>query len=361
MTTTTAFRKVSFQNDRAFHDELNRRVDAYFAETGKSRAGNWLMKVKTAFFFSSFLAVYALILFAPIGALAQLALCFVIGALFAQLGFNIGHDAIHGASSRRPWLNRLLSMSFDIVGASSVTWSTAHNFVHHTYTNIPGVDHDLDPGPTMKFTQTAKPALIYRAQFIYMWFLYGFTTLVWLFKKDFVQIFSPDPRTGKRAPLLDVLKVFRAKALYAVFFVAVPLALGVPLLHLVIGTLAMHFAAGVSLAVVFQLAHCVEGTHFPEPTEANKVESGWTAHQLRTTANFGSSNPLITFFVGGLDHQIEHHLFPKICHVHYPALSPIVKQCAHEYGLPYIEHPSLFGALASHTRLMYRFGRPAAA
>jgi linoleoyl-CoA desaturase len=358
------FKKVSFTgaHERPFHDELTRRVDAYFLDTNKSRSGGWHIAIKTAAYLGSFVALYLLVVFGGLGALTNLALCFVMGALFAAIGFNVGHDAIHGASSRRPWLNRALSLSFDMLGASSLTWSRAHNFVHHTYTNIPGVDHDLDPGPVMKFHPTQNPGVIYRLQFIYMWLLYGFTTLVWLFKKDFAQIFAPDPRTNKRAPLTDILKVFAAKGAYVALFVVVPLVvMHVPVWQLILGTIAMHFAAGVCLALVFQLAHCVEGTSFPEPDAQDKVGSGWAAHQLRTTANFGGSNPLITFLVGGLDHQVEHHLFPKICHVHYPALSPIVKQCAHEYGLPYLENPSFAGAVRSHIRLMYRFGRPALA
>jgi linoleoyl-CoA desaturase len=356
------FRKISFvgAHERPFHDEVSRRVEAYFGERGLSKHGDWRIAAKTAVVGSLLVGLWAAIVFGGFGALASLALCLALGVVIANIGFNIGHDAIHGATTGTPWKNKLLSMGFDLCGAASITWSTAHNFVHHTYTNIPGVDHDLDPGPVMHFRQTANPGLIYRLQHVYCFFLYGFTTVVWLFKKDFVQIFSPDPRTGKRAPLADVLRVLRAKLLYAVAFVALPAVfIDRPWWQLVIGMFAMHFAAGFSLAFIFQLAHVVEGTEFPEVDGSHKLDGGWAAHQMRTTANFGGSNPLLTALFGGLDHQIEHHLFPKICHVHYPALSPIVRACAHEYGLPYIEHRTFWGAVRSHVRMMHRFGRPA--
>ena len=363
--------KVVFESaDRAFHQELHRRVDAYFADRGISRKANAFMIAKGVYF-SVVLALLwsALVFFTPHNAVFALLLCLLAGAHMAFFGFNVGHDAIHGAYSDRPWVNKLLSGTFDLLGASSTTWSVAHNFVHHTYTNIPSVDHDLDPGPWMKFSPQTSPqtalqkvlGTIFRFQFLYMWVLYGFTTLVWLIKKDFQQVFAPDPRTQKPAPTLDKVKVFAGKGLYAVVFIAIPLlVVDLPVWQIVVGMLVTQFASGFTLAITFQLAHCVEETAFPEPDAHRRIPQGWSAHQLRTTANFGGSNPVIAFFAGGLDHQVEHHLFPKTCHVHYPALSPLVRQTAREFGLPYLENPTLLGALRSHVRAMIRFGRPPA-
>jgi linoleoyl-CoA desaturase len=355
----TAAPRLTFDaKDRAFHDELHRRVDAYFDERGLSRKANGRVWAKVALYTASFTSLYALLVFGHLPPLVALALCFALGFLYAGLGFNIGHDAIHGALSDKSWVNRLWSMSFDVVGASSYNWSNAHNFVHHTYTNVPGVDHDLEPGPWLLFKPTPKPTAIYRLQHLYCWFLYGFTTVVWVLKKDFAQIFAPDPRTGKASTLVEKLKVFRSKAFYLVFFVVLPLVfVDGPWWHVLVGSLAMHFAAGFSLAMIFQLAHVVEGPSFPTPN-GSKLPTGFAAHQLMTTSNFGGSNQVLTFLFGGLDHQVEHHLFPKICHVHYPALAPIVRDCARQFGVPYHEHRSFLGALASHARLMHRLGRP---
>ncbi len=356
-----AFQKVTFDaSDRAFHDAVNARVEAYFARTGRSTKATPFVQFKVMLYLTALASSYGAVVFGGFGVPASIALCLLIGFLFATIGFNVGHDAIHGAFSEKPWVNALFSLSFDQMGASSLTWSIAHNFVHHTYTNIPGVDHDLDPGPVMKFTQTDKPAFVYRFQFLYAWVLYGLTTLVWLFKKDLTQILQPDPRTNKRAPARDVLRVVAAKTWYFAVYVAIPMVvMPVPWWYVVVGNIVAHAVAGLTLAVVFQLAHCVVGTTFPEASADRKMASGWAAHQMRTTANFGSSNRLLTFFVGGLDHQIEHHLFSKVSHAHYRALSPIVQTTALEFGLPYLQSPTFAGALLSHTRALYRFGRPA--
>lgn len=352
-------RKIVFSNpDRSFRDDVNRRVEAWFAERGISPRADGRIAFKVVFYMGALVALWSALVLAGPPAWLALPLCVLIGMTFAGIGFNIGHDAIHGASSDKTWVNKLMSMSFDLMGASSTTWSVAHNFVHHTYTNIPGVDHDLEPGPWMIFKPTPRPPAIYRFQHIHAWFFYGFTTIVWLVKKDFEQIFAPDPRTGKRAPFTDVLKVFAGKLSHVTLVIALPLLLvDRPWWQIVIGIFVAHFAAGVTLAMVFQLAHCVEGTAFPAPADG-KVADEWAAHQMRTTSNFGSSHPILGFLVGGLDHQVEHHLFPKVAHVHYPALSPIVRQCAADHGLPYLENRTFLGALASHVRTMKRFGRP---
>jgi linoleoyl-CoA desaturase len=116
----------------------------------------------------------------------------------------------------------------------------------------------------------------------------------------------------------------------------------------IIGFLVYHFMLGLTLSIVFQLAHVVEITEFAEPAPTGKMESEWALHQLQTTANFATSNPLVTWYTGGLNYQIEHHLFPNISHTHYPALSKIVKELCQEMEITYIEFPSFYKALLSH-------------
>ena len=122
------------------------------------------------------------------------------------------------------------------------------------------------------------------------------------------------------------------------------------------GWLLMHAASGLTLALVFQLAHVVEGPAFPQPDEHLTIEESWAIHQLRTTANFAVGSPLAAFLTGGLNQQVEHHLFPRVCHIHYPALAPIIRQTAAEFGLPYLEQPTFGAALASHYRTLRHFG-----
>jgi linoleoyl-CoA desaturase len=355
--------KVLFDgDDRSLQQELRRAVDEYFSRARVSKHADWRMVAKSAFFLGGSALLIALLMSGVMNAWLALVVTAVLGVMLAGIGFNVGHDAIHGAYSSRPWINRVLARSFDILGASSFTWSTAHNFVHHTYTNVPGVDHDLEPGPWMLFRAHERPGFIYRFQHIYAFALYCFTTVVWLLKKDFEQIAAPDPRSGKRARTRDIVDVIFWKIAHVSLFVVLPLLVSdYSWWQVLIGYAVMHAGVGVTLAIVFQLAHVVEATQFPAPDRNRKIHSGFMAHQLRTTANFAPDSWLANFFCGGLNHQIEHHLFPKICHIHYPALASIVKDVAERHGETYRVNDTFLAALASHVRTMKRFGRPSIA
>lgn len=343
----------------ALTHELKDRVDAYFDGKGLSKHADSRMVRKSVFFFGSVVAVLAVLVSGVVPAGLAVFLCLLLGVLNAAIGFNIGHDAIHGSYSDKPWVNAILSRSFDFVGASSFTWSTAHNFVHHTYTNVPGVDHDLEPGPFLLLYQRQQPAWIYRFQHVYSWFLYAFASLAWLYKKDFQQAFAPDPRSGKRAPTGKIVDMVVWKIGHVALYVGLPMLVsGYAWWQVILGYLAIHAATGVTLAAVFQLAHVVEKTAFPTPDAQHRMADSFMLHQLKTTANFAPTSWLANFFCGGLNHQIEHHLFPKICHIHYPALAPIVREVALKHGAPYHEYPSFGAAFVSHLRTMRRFGLP---
>jgi linoleoyl-CoA desaturase len=125
-----------------------------------------------------------------------------------------------------------------------------------------------------------------------------------------------------------------------------------------IGYLVFGIVTGLVISIVFQLAHTVEHTHFPMPDEdTGRMEDEWAIHQLKTTANFAPRNKLISWYVGGLNFQVEHHLFPKISHVHYPQISRIIKQTCQEFGVPYIEYPKMRYAVASHIAFLKEMGR----
>jgi linoleoyl-CoA desaturase len=352
--------KILFDTkDNQLQRDLKRAVDGHFAATGKRKTGDARMAAKAAFFLGGSWLLLAVLVMGLVPAWAGVPLALLLGVFLAGVGFNVGHDAIHGSFSHRPLVNRILAHSFDFAGASSFTWSTAHNFVHHTYTNIPGVDHDLDPGPFMSFYPRAKPAWIHRFQHLYAWPLYALTSLVWTFKKDFVQALAPDPRSGKRAPTGEILWMVLWKLIHLGVFLVLPLLVsGYAPWQVVVGYLLMHAAIGVTLATVFQLAHVVEETALPVPDDDNRVADSFAAHQLKTTSNFAPDSWFANFFCGGLNHQVEHHLFPRICHIHYPALAPLVREVARAHGVPYLEHPTFRAAFASHLRAMKTAGLP---
>ncbi|GAA4034815.1 acyl-CoA desaturase [Hymenobacter glaciei] len=353
--------KFSAANGPTFYATLRQRVDAHFQARQFSRHANGAMWAKTVFFLASFVVLYGLILLGPFGAGTRLVLACLLGACNAFIGFNVCHDAMHGAFSANKRVNRVFSLLFNLVGANPYVWTLTHNVVHHTYTNIPGHDEDIEVAPGLIRLSPEEPWRPWqRYQHLYAFPLYGLASLSWVFRKDYVKFFQP--KIGEhvtRHPRREYFNLFFYKALYYLLFIAVPLGvLPLPWGQVLLGFLVLHLVEGVVMGLVFQLAHVVEGTAFPEADASGTMQEVWAVHQLQTTANFAPRSAMASFFCGGLNRQIEHHLFPRICHIHYPALAPIVRQTAHEFGLPYLENPTFGAALRSHYCMLRRLGRP---
>jgi linoleoyl-CoA desaturase len=279
--------------------------------------------------------------------------------LLAGIGFNIGHDAIHGSYSANPLINKLMSGGFEFIGACTYTWRIRHNLIHHTYTNIVGSDGDLESMPLLRFCVKPGRKWFHRYQHFYAPFLYCFASLVWIVKKGFVHILEErrDQRLGRKPPVAAYFSLVFFKLLHLTLFLLVPyLMLGEPFWVILMGFVLMHFVAGFSLAIVFQLGHLVDGPDTIQLPTPDAITEPYAEHQLRTSANFGTGF-WPTFFCGGLNYQIEHHLFPRICHIHYPALSKIVRQTAQEFDLPYHAHPNFFAGVRSHIAILKHIGR----
>jgi linoleoyl-CoA desaturase len=290
-------------------------------------------------------------------------LAIVMGIGMAGCGFSIAHDAIHGAYSSNRYVNAILGLSFDLLGASSYLWRITHNVIHHTYTNIQGVDEDLEVSPLLRLSPLSEHQKIHRFQHLYVLPTYSLTTLFWVFAKDYKYLFQKDlgPYRNIKHPSFEVIKLFGFKLLYYGYTIVLPLVvLDITWWQFVIGFLTMHVTAGLILSLVFQLAHVVEGPEHFSPGERDTMADAWLVHEMKTTANFAHRNKLVCWFVGGLNFQIEHHLFPKVCSIHYPAISPIVKKVALEYGVPYHEHRTFLGAIYSHFKMLKLFGNPLA-
>ncbi len=110
------------------------------------------------------------------------------------------------------------------------------------------------------------------------------------------------------------------------------------------------------MSTVFQMAHVVNGVEQPLPNKNNIITNEWAVHQLRTTANFAKDNKLLNWYVGGLNFQIEHHLFPNICHIHYPKIAPIVEKTALDFGIAYNTKSTFLNALKSHIKRLKELG-----
>lgn len=357
---------LKFRHDQTgFYAELRSRVDKYFSDHNLSRHANGAMYTKSFLFLASAVTLYFLILFGNFAPLVLLTLAILLGAVSAFIGFNVCHDALHSSYSNHEKLNGLLGSVFYLLGANPYNWKISHNVVHHTYTNIHEHDDDLIVAPGLiSVCPQDKPTRIQQYQQYYAFVLYGLASLSWIFVKDYVKFFQSkigQVDTHKHSTI-EYVKLFAFKILYYVLVIVLPLLLmDITWWQFLIGFVAMQVTKGLVLGLVFQLAHVVEGLDFPEPAANGNMEDVWAAHQLRTTANFGTACSITTFFCGGLNMQVEHHLFPKVCHIHYPALSVIVRDTAREYNLPYHENTSFATALASHFRMLQKFGKPVVA
>ena len=342
-----------------FLHDVKREAAAYFAAHGASARGDARMVIKTMLMFTLVLLPYGLLLTTRLPGPVMVGLAIVIGFGLAGIGFAVAHDALHGGYSTRPAVNRALGYSMDLIGASSYLWKITHNIIHHTYTNIEGTDEDLAVSPLLRLSPHAEHRWYHRYQHLYALVLYAATTLFWVFVKDYQQLLRRDlgPYVNRRHRARDVLGMMTGKALYYTWALVIPLALfPLPWWQVLLGFMIAHLTAGLTLGVVFQLAHVVEKTAHPEPTADGAMTLSWAAHEMHTTANFAPGNRLLGWYVGGLNYQVEHHLFPRVCSIHYPALSRIVQEVAVRHGLPYHSYPTFRSALASHLRTLRQFG-----
>jgi linoleoyl-CoA desaturase len=353
---------IKFNGSDAFIKALRKRVDQYFQTTGKSPRDCPQMYFKTATVLAWFFGAYFLLLFAVHSWWLIVPLAMILGLGMAAIGFNIQHDGGHKAYSNHQWVNKLMAMTMDLMGASSYLWDWKHNTIHHTYPNIDGHDDDIDVGILGRLSPSQPRYWFHRVQGIYLWILYGFLAIKWHLFDDFHTLFTARI-AGQKVPRpkgMDLLVFIGGKTVFFSMCFFIPM-----LLHPWYAVIAVYaiaaFTSGVALSVVFQLAHCVEEADFPLPDDSGKMQTDWAVHQVQTTVDFARGNPVLSWLLGGLNFQIEHHLFHKICHVHYPALSKVVEETCREFGVRYTANKTFIGAVASHFRLLHRMGRPSTA
>ncbi len=353
---------VQNKEQRRFFSTLNKRINQYFKENGLSKKANTEMVVKSIVFIATYLGGYALLLILqPNWGLAMF-LWGIMGFGIGGIGMSIMHDAIHGAYSKKDWVNKMMGYSLNLTGGACINWYWQHNYLHHTYTNITDWDEDIEDKGALKFSPHTPTKPFHQLQKVYAFFFYGLLTLYWVIGKDFVQFFRYTKngvnKYGRSKTILIFCQIVLLKILYFIGFFVIPIAVfNIPWPQVLVGFLLMHFIAGIILTVVFQLAHSVEGADHPLPDDNNNIQNAWAIHEMNTTVNFATDNKLLSWYVGGLNYQVEHHLFPQICHVHYPKIAPIVRQTANEFGVTYMNNPTFFGAVRSHLKLLERCGK----
>jgi linoleoyl-CoA desaturase len=349
--------------DLEFFSTLRKRVDQYFIDNKISQHANAEMVIKTIVLMLGYVVPFvAMLVWQPNFWICLFCWVFM-GFSLSGIGMSVMHDANHGAYSADERINRLVGFSLNLLGGSAFNWKIQHNLLHHTYTNITGHDQDIASQKTLRFSPHSPQLKMHKRQWYYAFGFYAILTLYWGVGKDLVQFIGFKKQGYNRnTPMQNFMlfmKMTIGKLAYFFVFLVLPvLVTDIPFYQILIGFLIMHAIAGVVLSVVFQLAHTIEETEFPMPDDNGQLENAWAVHQLKTTANFSRNNKWISWYVGGLNFQVEHHLFPKICHVHYPNIAPIVESTAREYGIPYLENQTFGEAFRSHVSFLKRMGVP---
>ncbi|MEZ4937357.1 MAG: acyl-CoA desaturase [Crocinitomicaceae bacterium] len=357
--------KFSAQKKSDFVLTLNERVSNYFKENKISKYGNYRMYLKALFMFALYLTPY---FFLVLGGFTNIwiivGLYATMGVGMAGIGLSVMHDACHGTFSKIPWINTIMSYSMNMLGGNKDNWVLQHNVMHHTYTNVDGMDDDINaPEFLLRFSPHKKKYKAHRFQHIYAWFFYGFMTLVWcLPHRDIRQLWhykksgvinTQNKKYGQMLTELIIGKIF----FFSYMLVVPMLVLDIPWWSTLLLFVMMQYISGFILSIIFQPAHVMEDAMYPLPKEDGKIENSMLEHQLHTTCNFAPKSRLFYWFVGGLNYQIEHHLFPHICHIHYKKLSKIVKETAQEFNLPYNSQPTFAKAIIEHGKMLKKLGR----
>lgn len=345
-----------------FAAAVRKNVSEYFKSTGISPKANMEMYVKSFVLLSLYFVPFILLVTIPMPIYVAIALVIIMGIGTAGVGMSVMHDAAHGSYSNKNWVNNLMAGSMYVLGGNVFNWKIQHNVLHHTYTNISEYDQDIASRGPLRLSDHAPVRKIHRYQYLHAFFFYGLMTLLKVIR-DFTQLAEYNAagytKQNQKSPTLEYIKMIIVKVIYFALIIGLPILLTDYLWwQVVLGFIIMHWVTGFVLGTIFQMAHVVEGVIQPLPNEAGMIDKDWAVHELETTANFARNNRFLNWYIGGLNFQIEHHLFPHICHVHYPKISPIVEQTAKEFGLPYHLKPTFREALASHVNRLKELGRP---
>jgi linoleoyl-CoA desaturase len=353
--------KVTFnRKNTAFYNDVKSSVEEYFTANKIPKTGNWKLYLKAGILIPVAIFLYIFLIWFQYPVWVGISLAAVFGFVLASIGFNVMHDACHGSYSSKKWVNNVLGLTLNALGGNAFIWKFKHNIIHHTYTNVDGIDDDIAKSPIMRQCGTQKWVPAHRFQHIYVVLVYAISSFAWVLLMDFTKYFS------QKIFNTDLQKMNRnehfifwmSKVLYLVFYIAVPVYF-VGWGPWAIGFATHHVVMGLTLALVFQLAHVVEHTEFEVVgiDDTKQIENEWAIHQIKTTANFAPRDKVVSWFVGGLNFQVEHHLFPRVSHIHYPAISKIVHKICVRHNLPYNEYSTMMAAVASHFRMMKQLGK----
>jgi len=351
--------KVSFERSSPFYDELRAEVEQYFRSRKKVATGDYRLYLKSVILLGSFAGLYIALLSIPPGWLAAV-LAGVFGVVLALIGFNVMHDACHGSYSSRPWVNELMGYSMNLLGSNQFIWKIKHNRIHHTFTNVDGIDDDIIKVPVMRHCESQPWKPVHRFQHIYAFVLYALSTILWVLftdnQKYFTKSISGTPI--RQFPLREHVIFWVTKVFYIAIYMVIP-AMVVGFWPWFIGYLIVNTTFGLTLSVVFQLAHAVPITTVENARDHSlELDKEWASHQVATTADFAMSSASANWFCGGLNFQVIHHLFPHVSHVHYKEIQPLVLAACKRHGIEYHSYETMGEAINAHIAHLKGLGEP---
>ena len=353
---------VSFAKERnpEFKKALYGRVNQYFSSKGISKHHTPGMLSKTLVMLLIYFLPFIAILTISMPVWTVMILFFIMGFGISGIGMSVMHDANHGGYSGNQKVNRWMGLTMNLIGADAYNWKIKHNKLHHVFTNVYGKDEDIDSRVVLRFAYAAPLKKYHKFQYLYAWFFYALMT--------FSMVFGDIPKRIKYrkrgitnipygAYLRSMAWLVFSKLIYFAMIVGLPLVFTSLLWwQVLLGFVIMHLTAGLILSLIFQMAHVVEGPQQTLPDANGKLPDSLLALQLKSTSDFSRKNKILSWYVGGLNFQVEHHLFPRICHVHYPAISQIVEATTREFNMPYYVYDSFADAFRSHVRTLKKLG-----
>ena len=345
------------EDTTAFFPTLKKAVYDYLGEHNLQPQGEGKMYRKCLVIYALWIGTYALAIYSAahlhisIAIIATLALA--ASTLFAEMG--IMHDASHDSLSKSRKVNRWMDVTLLLAGATPLLWHHKHVRAHHHYTNVPGKDHDIEAGALFRFHDEAEWRPWHRFQHLYALLLYSMLGIKWLWVDDLWDATANTYQVKGKEYAKMWTQVIIARICHLGIHLYIPYLI-VGNIWLVAGLYLLHWmTVGLFLAVTFQLAHVTDVQEFPETLRGKNGD--WAVHQLSTTADFAVGNRFLTWAVGGLNYQVEHHIFPRISHVHYAQIQPIVRQLCEEHGVNYFEYQTVREALKAHFRHLAEMGR----
>ena len=353
--------KFSQKSDNDFHKVLRQRVNDYFKQQDLSKYGGISMLFKAVFMLGLYFIPVIVFLVTDLHILIQLLLWIIMGVGMAGIGLSVMHDANHGAFSKSPLVNKLAGLTANVIGGHAKLWKLQHNVLHHTFTNVIDADDDISTSSILRFSPNHPLKKIHKYQHIFAFFLYTLMTFSWSVWADYTQAvrFKQKGLFKQDAFKKDMVNIILWKIIYFSYLIIVPIFVFDKSWWLVLlGFMVMSMVCGWILSVIFQLAHVMPNCDFPVSDEKGVIDNSWAVHQLHTTSNFSQKSKLFSWYIGGLNYQIEHHLFSNICHVHYPKIAKIVKQTAAEFNLPYYDNGNFFKAMVQHYKMLKFLGNP---